>query len=190
MKRIYAFTLDGEDCVSSKFRSNLRLIAYLMYDSIYNYDGSDDYKALIINKNIIYNEIIEGTGGCRFANYGESADDYTKYEYYLSSDVYDDGYINYEPFLIGDRTFAITVDDRYISEDALRELLEDNLNITKLEYSYKITSIGYLSSDINDEKNRKKAIRLLFSNLGCQPVKKKLFAKKKNGIKVLVRKCV
>jgi len=46
MKTIYAFTLESDDYHSDRFRYDLRLIAFLLYDKIYNYDG-EGYTALI-----------------------------------------------------------------------------------------------------------------------------------------------
>jgi hypothetical protein len=59
MKTIYAFTLESDDYHSNRFRYNLRLIAFLLYDKIYKY-YDDDYIALIINKKIRANNIHMG----------------------------------------------------------------------------------------------------------------------------------
>lgn len=163
MKRIYAFTLDGDESASEKFGSDLRLMAYLMYDFIYNYDGENS-TALIINKNIVYNCIREKL---------------CSNEYYLDSDMYDDGYINYEPFLIGKRSFALTIDDEIMSEDVIRELIQYTLRIAKLNYNFKITSMTYSSVNKDDERNRRKTINSLIASLGCEPVKKHIFSRKR-----------
>ena len=47
---------------------------------------------------------------------------------YLDSDIYDDGYINYEPFLIGNYSFGLTVVDETINEEILYYLInQENL---------------------------------------------------------------
>ena len=74
MKRIYAFTLDNEDYPSRKFGFDLRLLAYLLYDTIYNYDGENS-TALVINKNVRFNRIHEG---------------FNKDEYYFEYDEYNE----------------------------------------------------------------------------------------------------
>lgn len=163
MKRIYAFTLDSDDYLTDRFRFNLRLVAYLMYDAIYNYDGENS-TALIINKNIVYNSIREGFGSK---------------EYYLDSDLFDNGYINYEPFLIGKRSFGLTIDDTIMSEDVIYDLFRYTLRLAGLCYNFTINSESYCSKNKDDEKNRGKAIRILHSKLGCQPVKKNFLVKKK-----------
>lgn len=153
MKRIYAFTLDGDDYPSSKFRCNLRLIAYLLYDRIYNYDG-EGFTALIINEKIKCNNIYEGT---------------KNNEYYFEYNEYNPKYINYEPVILSDNSFALTIDDRIMSEEILRDLMNEILLevllLSKINYSYSIKSIGYLSKDFNDERNRKKTLIQLRDSL-------------------------
>ena len=153
MKRIYAFTLDGEDYPSSKFRSNLRLIAYLMYDYIYKYDG-EGFTALVINKKIRNNILYEG----------KSLNDY-----YFEYDEANEKYCNIEPFLVGKRSFALTIDDEIMNEDVIRQLMEQVLFevslLTRLDYTYTIRTIGYFSKNIEDERNRKKAVYQLYDEL-------------------------
>lgn len=159
MKKIYAFNFDDEECLTDNFKSKIRLAAYLLYDSIYGYD---DLISLNINKNIVFNRIHEG-----FNN-----------SYYLDSDIYDDGIINYEPFLLGDKTFALTVDDKLISEDEIRYLLNSVLNMVKIHGNVKVFSENYFSKDINDERNRNKAINSLCDKMGLRLYKKIDFIRK------------
>jgi len=161
MKKIYAFNFDDEECLTDDFKSKIRLVAYLLYDSIYGYD---DLIPLNINKNIVFNRIHEG-----FDN-----------SYYLDSDIYDDGIIRYEPFLLGDRTFALTVDDELISEDEIRYLFNSVLNMIKIRGNVNVFSENYFSKDINDERNRNKAINSL-----CEKMKLRLY-KKVDYIKKIV----
>lgn len=175
MKRIYTFTLEADEYASKRFRSDLRLLAYLLYDSIYNYDG-EDVTALNINKNIVYNGINDNG-------------DY----YYMDSDIYDNGYINYEPFIIGKNTFALTIDDSIMDESTIRELLEIELRLSRLSYNIVINSQPYMSKNKDDERLRHRAINILCSKLGCSLVKRFPFVdffvgdySKKNA--VLVRK--
>lgn len=162
MKKIYTFTLDSEDYPSDKFRYNLRLIAYLLYDSIYNYDG-EGFTALNVNKNITYNDIHEG--------YKDS--------YYMDSDLYDDGYINYEPFIVGDRTFGLTINDEMMSENLILELLNDSIRLARLDYRVLcVNSLSYPSNNINDERYRSKALEALFYKLNCKVTKRVSLVKK------------
>ena len=170
MKRIYAFTLESDDVPSEKFGFNLRLIAYLMYDYVYNYVGENS-AVLNINKNIVYNRILE----------------VSRNEFYLESDFYYNKYINYEPFIIGDKTFAFTVFDGEISEEVLCKLLQQVLRLVGVNYRYVVNTGCYVCKDNSDEKNRRNAINLLAKNIGCSLVKKKSFAKKRilnNNMKV------
>ena len=146
MKRIYAFTLDSDDYPSDRFRHNLRLIAFLLHDLIYNYDG-EGFTPLIINKSIGFNEIHPGN---------------SLNEYSLEYNEYNLKYVNYEPFLLGNKSFALTVNDEYIDEDTICNLMNEALLLVKVNYNYSIKTISYGSKDLEDESNRKKAISQLF----------------------------
>lgn len=159
MKKIYAFSFDDEESLSDKFKNDIRLAAYLLYDSIYGYD---DLIPLNINKNIVFNGIHETNDN----------------GYFLDSDVYDDGIVNYEPFLLGDRVFALTVDDELISEKEICYLFDSVLNIIKIESKVKMFSEDYLSKDKNDERNRSKAINSLCKKMGLRLYKKVDLVKK------------
>ena len=174
MKRIYAFTLDNDDYPSKKFECDIRLIAYLMYDFIYNYDCEDN-TALIINDKIKRNNIYEGP---------------TSSEYYLEYNKYDDKFINFEPFIIDDKSFALTIDDECMSENILYELMEQALVLVNRKYRYRINSVEYLSKNINDETNRKKAVHHLRMILDGSLVEKKVNVKKKVLVSPLFKKSI
>lgn len=163
MKRIYAFTLDNDDYPSKKFGFDLRLLAYLLYDSVYNYDG-DNFTALVINKNIMPNMIHDG----QYPN-----------EYYFDFDDYDEKNYNYEPFLLGDSSFAFTIEDTMMSEETLCSLFDYVLRLTGLNYKYKVNSNYYFSRSKDDEKNRKKTIDSLIDKIGCGHPKRNIFARKR-----------
>ena len=163
MKRIYAFTLDNDDYPSKKFGFDLRLLAYLLYDTVYNYDG-DNYTALVINKNIMPNRIHDG---------------FYPNEYYFDYDEYDDRNFNYEPFLLGNSSFALTIDDAIMSEETLRKLFDYVLRLTGLNYKYKVDSKNYFSNNKDDERNRKKTINSLIDTIGCGYPKRGIFTRKR-----------
>lgn len=177
MKRIYAFTLDSDDYPSNKFRQNLRLIAYLLYDSVYNFGDIDSKRPLIINNSIKYNTIYEG-------GYGHNGG------YYLRYDDYDERYINYEPLVLGEKSFALTVDDSLISEEDMCLLLEQNLGLMRVNYKYKINSIAYGSKDKDDEKNRKKSIYKLHDQIENNKCIQKVLVRKRvmNGLSSVGKK--
>ena len=133
MKKICTFTLEGEDYPSKDYGDKLRLFAYMLYDLVYNYYG-DGIIPLNINKNIVYNKLHVG-----FMNSG----------YFFDSDVFDNGFINYEPFLIGTHSFGLTILDNLISED-----ISPNKSSDGKIYSYNIDNkaISLYLSDKDIEK--------------------------------------
>ena len=165
MKTIYAFTLESDDYHSSRFRYDLRLIAFLLYDKVAKY--YDDTTALIINSKIKYNEI---------HNVRSS-------EYYLDYDEYNEKNFNYEPFLIGNRSFALTIDDQIMDETIMCKLMDEVMYIicliSKINYSYSFKKNGYLSKDKEDERNRKKAILELKDMIDGRILKKNELVRKK-----------
>ena len=173
MKKIYAFTLDSDDYPSDRFRYNLRLIAFLLHDLIYNYDG-EGFTPLIINKSIGFNNIYPGNG---------------RNEYSLEYDNSDLKYTNYEPFLIGDKSFGLTLNDKYINNETICNLMNEVLLLVKTNYSYNIKTICYDSKDFEDESNRKKAMHQLFNTVEkVKDEKNKLVRKKEFNFVSLKRK--
>lgn len=165
MKKICTFTLEGEDYPSKDYGDKLRLFAYMLYDLVYNYYG-DGIIPLNINKNIVYNKLHVG-----FMNSG----------YFFDSDVFDNGFINYEPFLIGTHSFGLTILDDLISEDILMDLVKQVSYMLKINKKVTIRTVLYNSKDIDDEKNRRKAMNIAFTNLRCQlPQRKFLLSSKKD----------
>lgn len=152
MKKIYTVTLDNDEYPSGVFSDNLRIIAHFVYHYIYNYDD-ERHIPLNINKNITYNNLYERNmdGG-----------------YYLDSDEYDDGVINYEPFIVGNNSFGLTVDDDRITEDVLNKIVLSVMVLLGISYKVVINSVEYYSKDKEDERFRKKAIKLIFKRLGCK----------------------
>ena len=167
MKTIYAFTLESDDYHSSKFRYDLRLIAFLLYDKVAKY-YDDTYTALIMNSKIKYNKIHIGRSNS---------------EYYLEYDEYNEKYFNYEPFLIGNRSFALTIDDQIMDETIMCKLMDEVMYIicliSKINYSYSFKKNGYLSKDKEDERNRKKAILELKDMIDGKNLKKNELVRKK-----------
>lgn len=154
MKRIYAFTLDGEDYPSSRFNSNLRLFAYMLYDYVYNY-GDVDSNPLNVNRNIIYNNIHDLDGGSR---------------YYFDSDINNttDKFIDYEPFIVGGNTFCFTVQEDLISKEGIIESVNYVNRLLKLNYIVTVNEFDYVAKDKDDERYRYKAIKTLFRHFGSQ----------------------
>lgn len=152
MKKIYSFTLSSDEYPSSSriFADDLRLIAYIVYCEIYNYYG-EDYIVLDVNNNIEYNKLNEN---CH------------KYKYRFDSDLYDDGYIYYEPFIVGDDTFCFTIVDDEFTIDNIMQIFQYVLNLLKMNYNMSFNIVSYVARDIDDERYRNVAINTIFNRLG------------------------
>ena len=152
MKRIYAFTLKTDEEYTKEVNSNLKLIAYMLYETIRNFwDGGRS--PLSMSKNVKYNMLLD-------------KDD--EYQYRFYSDVHDVGKTYYEPFLLSDYTFCFTVYDDVIDEDLIRYLLKNVLGLTRTDYEFDITSIDYFSEHEDDERYREKAIKEICNTLDIE----------------------
>ena len=158
MKKIYTFTIDSDDCLSGRFKDDIRIIASLVYEEIYNYIG-DDINPLDVNKNIVYNDICYRCG--------RVFDSYNGSYYMLISDKYDDGYINYEPFLVGKKTFGITVVDDSFDITIMNSIVQYVLSLLKLNYKIIIEEFSYEAKDINDERFRDDAMNKIYDKFTC-----------------------
>lgn len=152
MKKIYTFTLNGGNQNSDAFNSNLRLFAYMVYSSMDSFCDLD-VSPLDINDIIVYNEIHEQVGGR---------------VYFLDSDLYDDGVIQYEPFIVGKNSFALTINDDLVKEDKIVSLVNYIKRLLHFNYDVSINAFEYESKDINDEDNREVAINSVYNYLGCE----------------------
>ncbi|MBQ2873405.1 MAG: hypothetical protein IJE89_05350 [Bacilli bacterium] len=155
MKKIYTFTLESDEYPSEKFNNTLKLVAYMLYMEIYTCD-EEDYIPLVINNKINSNNF-------------KNDNNYNGYNSYnFEYDMVIDGKVYYEPFIIGTNSFGFTVIDERIDEETIRESLEYVLRLLNLNYRYTINTVSYEAVDMEDEKNRKKAISHVFENLGVK----------------------
>ena len=155
MKTIYTFSLESDDYPSDSFDNKLRLIAHLLYDYLYNYTDEND-TPLVINDNIEYNRINETS--C--------------FQYKLDSDLYDDGCIYYEPFLVEAKTFCLTVFDNKINFSEIQNMVQYVIELLGLNYKVTINSVSYQAKNLDDESNRYNAIRLIYEKLSCRFTRK------------------
>ena len=131
---------------------------------------------LNINKNIVHNDIHY----VRHSNFSE----YGIINYKMDSDIYDDGYINYEPFIVGNKTFAITVVDDKYGIEFLEKVIRYNLSLLKLHYKFKIEVFPYESKNIDDESHRDEAINEVYSRYASGNVKRnRLVRMLKSGLR-------
>lgn len=154
MKKIYAFTLEGDDYPSSKFDSNLRLFAHMLYEAVYNYDDVDN-NPLNINCNIIYNNIHYMYGGSNYC---------------FDSDINKTAnkFVNYEPFIVGDKTFCFTIKEDLLSKEVIIELVDYINRLLKFNYVVTINEFDYIAKNKEDERYRHKAIKNIFQQLDSQ----------------------
>ena len=141
MKKIYTFALDDEIPLSDDVKSNIKLIAYVLYEELHDMDYESSMPILVYNDKLIVNDLYEKKN-----SYG--------YVYNFKSEQ-----INYDkrlfnPMMINDYTFGITVNDGTIYEEKLLELLNKIMIMLKVEYNFVINSELYFSENINDETNR------------------------------------
>ena len=163
MKKIYTITLDSEEGFSRCIGDDIRIIASMVYDQIYNYIG-EDIVPLNINKYIVFNDIHYGHKVLYGINDG--------YKYLLQSDIYDDGYINYEPFIVGKKTFGMTIVDDSFDITIVEQIVNYVLNLLKLNYNFLIEEFPYQSRDIEDETCRDFIINKIYDKFSSGSVKR------------------
>ena len=164
MKTIYSFTLDSDEYPSTRrnIYNDLRLLAYMLYNEIYNYYG-DEECPLDVNPLIEYNDL------------KEVREIFSLYKF--DSDNYDDGYTYYEPFIVGNKTFCFTVIDNNFDDRIINECLEYMMNLLKLNYKITINKYMYEARDINDERYREDTVRKIYDKHGYKcPIKTGIFA--------------
>lgn len=186
MKKIYTFTLESDDYPSGRIRDDIRIIAAMVYEEIYNYIG-DGVIPLNINKYIVYNQI--------GYSYRMSCGIDSGNRYVLKSDIYDDGYINYEPFIVGNKTFGMTIVDDSFDIIIVKQIVNYVLNLLKLNYRVLIEEFSYQSKNIDDESCRDFAINKIYNKFSYEGGKrtrlrrflKNTFSRKNNNISVCGR---
>ena len=134
MKKIYTITLDDDIPLSESISSDIKQIAYFLFEEIDKYDR----QILVVddNRNLIRNELLESYNNGRYNFRFES--EHTNIDNY-----------RYEPFLINDRSFGFTVYDGSITEEEILSLLNNVLIFFGLNYKFNIDSIYYDDEFVN-----------------------------------------
>ena len=139
MKKIYILTLDDDIPLTFDVSNNLREIAYLLYSELDNY-----YKEVLYNvekdRRLILNELHDINNG-------------SKYVYRFISENNTLDYRMYEPFIINNNAFGFTVNSESITDEELQNVLNYVLNITNLNYHFKISSTFYNENNLNNRFN-------------------------------------
>lgn len=135
MKKIYTITLDDEIPLSDNIISDVKEIAYCLFEEIDKYDRPilviDDKK-----NNLIKNELLESFNGTKY-NYRFQSEN-SKIEKYL-----------YEPFLINDKSFGFTVYDGSITDEEVLSFLNTIQTMLNFNYKFNIDSVYYDDEIIN-----------------------------------------
>lgn len=150
MKKIYTFTLDDSEVVSEEIRNNFRLLAFLLYDEINNYDI--DRKILVKNNHIKCNRLFE--------SFVEN-----KYYYRFESNKIMDGKCFFEPFIISDISFGITVYENSIGNDEVLMLLQEVKKLLKFNKDIYLDHIYYDANKDDDESKRVNAMKKIIEKV-------------------------
>ena len=146
METIYMFSIDDDISQSIDIVNQFKVLCYLMYDEIGALEA-DNGKRVLYRKNITYNELLEsGDNGI--------------YNYRFKYDDYKSG--KYEPFMLDNYSFCLTVNGGAITFDEVTFLLEKVKEIAKFNYNVTVESVDYIDDETN--ANRIAAIRGLIAD--------------------------
>lgn len=128
MKKIYTITLDDEVPLSDIVSSDIKEIAYCLFEEMDKYDRP----ILVVgdNNNLVRNELLESFNGKRY-NYRFESE---------SSKI--DNY-RYEPFLINSRSFGFTVYDEATTDEEIMTFLNNVQHMLGFNYKFNIDSVYY-----------------------------------------------
>lgn len=152
-KRIYAFTIDDDEYSSEDISNNVKAIASLMHEEIKNIDCDNPNPILVHSKKLFYNQLYES---CTLDGY----------VYSFESEKGNRDYTLYEPLMINNRTFGITINDNSVSMYDLVLMLDKILKELGLCYQFSVVDKSYLCANNDDESKRILAIREINKSLG------------------------
>ncbi len=140
MKKIYVVSLDDEVPLSDKMKDEIKVLAYLVYDEIQGYEYADNCQ-ILCHDDIIYNELLEKEVNGEYVH---------RFKY----DNVESGM--YEPFMIGDRSFAFTVNDGTLDGNEIISIIYKVRMFSKITSNIEINSVIY---EDDKKKNRLMAIK-------------------------------
>lgn len=162
MKKIYTFTLDDSEVLTGGKDTIVKVIAYIVYEKIRQIDYESLSPILVSNKTLKINELLEKYRDGQFV-------------YSLLSEKDDNNSLMYQPVLIDENTFGITINDGTIDDGEIEVVLEESLKFMGWKYKFNIDSILYEAKNQEDESNRKNAIKKIGKkNIGSSHVKNKI----------------
>lgn len=152
-KKIYTFTVDDEDYPSREFKDNIKVIASLVYDELKCLDYENPKPILVHGKKICDNVLYETDAFNRDCRYTFASEKHEN-ENYL-----------YEPLLLDDKTFGITVYDENITMYEMTTIIDNVLKLLRLNYQFSIDEFSYISKDADDESKRGMTIKKIMSHM-------------------------
>ena len=156
MREIYAIAIDDDVPLPSEVGSDLRVIAYLVYDELNRFET---HTLCADDDNLLNNYLLE-----TYSQYER------KYIYKFISDKSNEDYRMYEPIVINNTCFGLTVYKNSITEEDLRRILARVQQTLNLHYEFKIISEEYKDNKIS---SRFKAIENLTYRLKAKKAKKR-----------------
>ena len=135
MKKIYTVTLDDDVPLSYDIASDVREIAFWLFEEINKFDRKILYflEDENISKDGIYrNHLLDST----ITKDG-------KYTYKFTSDNSMIDYRMFEPFMLSDTSFGFTVYDGSISDSEISIILNQVLKFLKFDYKFNIDGSVY-----------------------------------------------
>ena len=161
MEKIYTISLDGDIPLSDNLLNEIKLLCFLVYDSIKNLEY-DNIDPILCNDGVIYNELIDSRVG-------------NQYDYHFTYNDFESG--KYEPFMIDNTSFGFTINGDMLTDDKLLEIIGDCKKILRINYNFKVYKYKY--DDDKKHKNRLIALKkiLLDKNIYNEDNKKDKYKK-------------
>lgn len=128
---IYEVSLDCKERINREFLDKVKLLAYLAYGEILDYEGELE-RNILYKENIVFNELYDGF-----------RDRINKYEFEHNN--YDAGI--YEPFMIDDTTFGFTIYEGSITDKDMMMLLIEVKKIIGMDCDIHMTKIDNLNAE-------------------------------------------
>lgn len=136
---IYRFYLRNDIEMSPIIRDKIKLMAYLIYSELIDYEKEIN-KDVLFKNNIVFNELDVKNGQYEF----EHID-------------YETG--NYEPFMIDDDGFGFTIYDGSISNEDLNIIIDEVKKMIQLNFEFDIYGVK-----VSDSDERKTVINSFYSD--------------------------
>ena len=158
MKKVYTFTLKDEDLPSVEEKSDINLIAYWLADTLENM--SDEQRPILVSNKFLLDNPISDKVINNITGYSLESENDTQH------------YYNYNPTIIDERTFGITVYEERITDKEMLELLNQTLKEIGAFKEARITNKSFImetyrykAENKDDETNRRKVLQEIKKHL-------------------------